>query len=248
MKTRMIASVLFAVSIAGVSGCRSLNSAPVLDLSTDGVQESPVFVSQEGQTLIYNLRAVEPGRLYRASDFNRTKAGAAADGSAVQPLAFKDGQLFTFLRSLHIHHVVSLLPTPDYYAEEGYFQFWTQRSGYSITTTPLVVAQDDVYGKDDRSGLHAAAELLALMKDRKTTDDAVLIHGEAGKDAIGVMAAAYELARTNGRADEATAWAGVVRRYLASNALASPQPESPAVTADSLERIRPELMFLARIF
>jgi protein tyrosine/serine phosphatase len=105
-----------------------------------------------------------------------------------------------------------------------------------------------VYGTNDRSGVHAAAELLAAMSRRKREDGAVLIHGEAGKDAIGVMAAAYELARTVDRVDDAAAWNGVVRRYLASNTFAAPQPESAAVTAASLERIKPQLMFLARLF
>ena len=248
MKMRMFAVACVATAIAGVAGCRSLNSAPPLDLSADGVQGSPVLVSTEGQTLVYNLRAVEPGRLYRASDFNRTQTGAGSDGSATQPLAFKDGQLFTFLRALNIHHVVSLLPPPDYYAEEGYFQFWTKRSGYVITTTSVAVAPDDVYGKDDRSGVHAAGELLSLMNHRRPEDGAVLIHGESGKDAIGVMAAAYELARTSGSEDESAAWTSVTRRYLASNTLVAPQPGSSEVTAASLERIRPELVFLSKIF
>ena len=247
MKMRMLTVVCVAATIAVSSGCRSLNSAPPMDLSADGVQGSPVFVNTEGQTLVYNLRAVEPGRLYRASDFNRARAGAA-DGSDPQPVAFKDGQLFTFLRSLNIHHVVSLLPPPDYYAEEGYFQFWTQRSGYTITTSSVVVAPDDVYGNDDRSGVHAAGELLALMHHRKPEDGAVLIHGESGKDAIGVMAAAYELARESGRADESATWTSVTRRYLASNALVSTQPGASDVTAASLERIRPELQFLSKLF
>jgi hypothetical protein len=246
MKMRMITSAIVAAAMLGVPGCRSLNGAPALDLSTDGVQGPGVLMNTEGETLIYNLRAVEPGRLYRASDFNRANV-TAANGSA-QPAAFKDGQLFTFLQTLKIHHVISLLPPPDYYAEEGYFQFWTKRSGYEITTMSVVVAPDDVYGKDDRSGAHAAGELLSLMHDRDATGDAVLIHGEAGKDAIGIMAAAYELARTSGRVDASAAWTSVVRRYLASNALAPPPPGSPEVTAASLERVRPELMFLSRIF
>jgi hypothetical protein len=219
-----------------------LNGAAPLDLSADGVQGSPAFVNAEGQTLVYNVRAVEPGVLYRASDFNRTRPSDAADA---QPAAFKDGQLFNFLRSLNIHHVVSLLPPPEYYAEEGYFQYWTKRSGYVITTESRPVSGDDVYGTDDKSGVHAAAELLASMKERNRSDGAVLVHGEAGKDAVGVIAAAYELARTIGRNDEDAVWANIKRRYLASNTLAA---ESPAVDAASLERIRPQLKFIAQLF
>jgi len=238
----LIQSVAIVAALTAFSGCRSLNGAPSLDLSADGIVGAPVLANKDGQTLAYNFRAVEPGVLYRASDFNRTRPGTTAEG---QPLSFEDGQLFDALRALNIHHVVSLAPMPDYYAEEGYFQFWTKRSGYAITTSPIAVGDDDVYGTDDRSGVHAAGELLSIMKHRKPADGAVLIHGEAGKGAIGVMAAAYELARTTGRGDDAAAWANVVRRYLASNQLAD---GSPAVTADLLERIRPQLMFVSGLF
>jgi hypothetical protein len=237
-----------ALALTMAAGCRSLDRGAPLDLSSDGVQGSPAVANTEGQTLVYNLRAVEPGVLYRASDFNRAKPGDAAGGQNVQPVAFRDGQLFNFLRSLNVHHVISLLAPPEYYAEEGYFKYWTDRSGYAITTSSVAVGKEDVYAANDRSGVHAAGELLEMMSRRKPGDGAVLIHGEAGKDAIGVMAAAYELARTLDRVDEASAWNGVVRRYLASNTYAAPQPDSAAVTVASLERIRPELMFIARLF
>ena len=242
----MRSAVLLAVLVLTTAGCRSLDRGAPLDLSKDGVQGSAAVVNSEGQTLVYNLRAVEPGVLYRASDFNREKP-AGGDPNA-QPAAFKDGQLFNLLRSLNIHHVLSLLAPPEYYAEEGYFKYWTEHSGYAITTSSVIVAPDDVYATNDRSGVHAAAELLATMRHRKPEEGAVLIHGEAGKDAIGVMAAAYELARTVDRVDDASAWNGVVQRYLASNTYATPQTESSAVTAASLERIRPQLMFIARLF
>jgi protein tyrosine/serine phosphatase len=237
--------VLAVLALTAAAGCRSLDRGAPLDLSNDGVQGSAVLVSSDGQTLVYNLRAIEPGVLYRASDFNRARP---AGDSGAQPAAFRDGQLFNYLKSLNVHHVISLLAPPEYYAEEGYFKYWTDRGGYSITTSSVAVARDDVYGTNDRSGVHAAAELLAAMIRRKPEDGAVLIHGEAGKDAIGVMAAAYELARTVDRVDDEAAWNGVVRRYLASNTFAAPQPESAAVTAASLERIKPQLMFLARLF
>jgi hypothetical protein len=243
MIKRLLVLAVFALTAA--AGCRSLDRGAPLDLSNDGVQGSAVLVNPEGQTLVYNFRAVEPGVLYRASDFNRARP--AGDAGA-QPAAFKDGQLFNFLKSLNVHHVISLLAPPEYYAEEGYFKYWTEHGGYKITTSSVVVSRDDVYGTNDRRGVPAAAELLAAMRHRKPEDGAVLIHGEAGKDAVGVMAAAYELARTVDRVDDGTAWNGVVRRYIASNTYAVPQPESAAVTAASLERIRPQLMFLARLF
>jgi hypothetical protein len=243
MIKRLLVIAVFALTAA--AGCRSLDRGAPLDLSNDGVQGSAVVVNPEGQTLVYNFRAVEPGVLYRASDFNRARP--AGDAGA-QPAAFKDGQLFNFLKSLNVHHVISLLAPPEYYAEEGYFKYWTEHGGYTITTQSVAVGRDDVYGTNDRSAVHAAAELLAAIRHRKPEDGAVLIHGEAGKDAVGVMAAAYELARTVDRVDDGTAWNGVVRRYIASNTYAVPQPESAAVTAASLERIRPQLMFLARLF
>jgi len=245
MRAHMIKRFVF-VAVVAAAGCRSFDRGAPLDLSTDGADQTAAVMSTEGQTLVYNFRAVEPGVLYRASDFNRAKPASAAPDA--QPIAFQDGQLFTFIRSKNIHQVMSLLPTPEYYAEEGYFQYWTKRSGYVVKTMQVSVAPEAVYGNNDRSGVHAAAELLAVMKHRKPEDGAVLIHGEAGKDAIGVMAAAYELARTAGRVDDAAAWNGVVRRYLASNTFAPPQSDSAALTSASLERIRAELMFVARLF
>lgn len=248
MTNRLVPAVLALCAFAAFAGCRSLDRGGPLDLSGDGVQGSAVIVEAGGQTLAYNFRAVEPGVLYRASDFNRARPAGEGDGSNVQPVAFKDGQLFEFLRARGVRHVVSLLTPPEYYAEEGYFQFWSKRSGYVVTTSTVAVDPADVYGTNDRSGVHAAAELLAIMKGRKPEDGAVLIHGEAGKDAIGVMAAAYELARTIDRGDDAGAWSGVVRRYVASNALAPAQQQSGDVHGASLEKIRPSLMFVARLF
>src|SRR5690348_8876965 len=114
---RLIVLAVVSLVCGGfAAGCRSLDRGPALDLSGDGVQGSAALVDAGGATLVYNLRAVEPGVLYRASDFNRVKPAGSAGDPNVQPVAFKDGQLFDFLRSLKIHHVVSLLGPPEYYA------------------------------------------------------------------------------------------------------------------------------------
>lgn len=240
MNTRQVVALVAVISC--MAGCRSLGGSAPLDLSGDGVQASPVVQDTQGQTLAYNFRAVEPGVLYRASEFNRERTASG------QPVAFQDGQLFEFLRKLNVHRVITLAPLEDFYGEQGYFQYWTQRTGYQVTTTSVIVEPADVYGTNDRSGLHAAAELMSVMRARRREDGAVLIHGEAGKDTIGIMAAAYELARTVDHGDESSAWSAVVRRYLASNTLAPLAPGTQELRANSLEAIRPQLLFVARLF
>jgi hypothetical protein len=163
---------------------------------------------------------------------------------------------------MNIRHVVSLVPASDFYPEDGYLRYWTERTGYAVTATSLTVAGDQAYARNDRSSLHAAAELLDIMQRHRPRDGAVLLHGEAGKDATGVVAAAYELSRSSGRADGNTTWHRVLQRYLVSNALLSQAIRAAAVTATPaacgenvpnyvcakwLEALRNDLMFLARL-
>ena len=240
----------------------SAGTSAALDLSDDGVSGPHVVKNTRGETLLYNFRAVERGVLYRGSDFTRTPGKDASGAPSGQPVAFQDEQAFNFLRAMNIRHVVSLVSTSDFYAEEGYFRYWTERTGYGVTVTSLPVASDQVYARTDRSSLHAAGELLDIMKRHRPQDGAVLVHGEAGKDATGVVAAAYELSRNYGRADENATWQRVVQRYQASNALLSQELRSGAIAtaptaceengpnyvcAKSLDVLRNDLIFLSKL-
>ncbi len=243
------------------AGCPWVPASAPLDLSDDGVQRPHVVRNTQGETLLYNFRTVEPGVLYRGSDFTRTPGTGASTGTSDQPVAFQDDQTFTFLRAMNIRQVVSLVPTSDFYPEEGYLRYWTERTGYVVMATSLPVAGDQIYARNDRSSLHAAAELLDIMQHHRPQDGAVLVHGEAGKDATGVAAATYELSRSTGRADRNATWHRILQRYLLSNALLS-QPSSAAVPAaqaacretvpsyvcaEWLEALHNDLIFLASL-
>ncbi len=255
-------SVAIVVTLVFAACGPSAGTSAALDLSDDGVSDSHVVKNTQGETLLYNFRTVERGVLYRGSDFTRTPGKDASGAPSGQPVAFQDEQTFFFLRAMNIRHVVSLVPASDFYAEEGYFRYWTERTGYAVTATSLPVAADQAYGRTDRSSLHAAGELLDIMKRHRAQDGAVLVHGEAGKDATGVVAAAYELWRSAGRADENATWLRVVQRYQASNALLSQELRSGAIAAGpaaceengpnyvcakSLDVLRNDLMFLAKL-
>jgi len=258
----LVGTVAIIATVVVASGCPSVPTSAPLDLSDDGVHGPSVVKNTQGETLLYNFRTVEPGVLYRGSDFTRTLAKDALGGSSDQPVAFQDDQTFSFLRAMNIRHVVSLAPTSDFYPEEGYLRYWTERTGYAVTATSLPVAGDQAYARNDRSSLHAAAELLDIMQRHRPQDGAVLVHGEAGKDATGVVAAAYELLRTSRRADGNATWHRVLQRYLVSNALLSQEigsgavPAIPAacggkvptyVCAEWLEALRNDLMFVASL-
>lgn len=243
-----VAGIVATIAVVVVAaGCSSIPTSAPLDLSDDGVYDPSVVKNTQGETLLYNFRTVERGVLYRGSDFTRTLRQGASGGSNDQPVAFQDGQTFDFLRSRNIRRVVSLAPTSDFYPEEGYLRYWTERTGYAITASSVPVAGDEAYARSDRSGLHAAAELLAIMQRRRPGDGAVLVHGEAGTDATGVVAAAYELSRRSTTADGTATWHRVLQRYLVSNALLPRERRSGAVTGAALEALRTDLLFLATL-
>jgi hypothetical protein len=220
---------LVAATVVAV-GRPAARAWPALDLSDDGVYGPAVIRNTQGETLLSNFRTVEAGVLYRASAF--------------RPEAFRDAQAFSFLRDMKIGSVVSLDNLDNFYAEEGYLRYWARQTGHPIDATSLPVAPDHAYARDDRSGLHAAAELLEIMKSRRPDAGAVLLHGEAGKDAVGVAAAAYEVWRTLGRDEARGAWSRSVRRYLVSNVLV---PNESPVRPEWLERLRGDLEFLAQL-
>ena len=260
---------LYAVAIIALAagtivavGRPAVPSAPPLDLSDAGIYGPDVVRNAEGDTLLYNFRTVEPGVVYRGSEFARTNKNNAPQNTGDQPPAFRDEQLFFFLRTMKIRQVVSLAARPDFEVERGYLRYWSERTGYVIEAISLPVALDHAYGRDDLSGLHAAAELLQIMKVRRPADGAVLVHGDTGTDGTGIAVAAFELWRTYGRSPEDAAWQRVLQRYLASNELLSKDASVAAlagervscaggalnyVCAERLERLRGDLLFLAKL-
>ena len=257
----VIAIIALAAGIVAV-GRPAIPSSPPLDLSDDGIYGPDVVRNAAGETLLYNFRTVEPGVLFRGSDVLRTTTKNASRDAGSQPLAFRDEQLFFFLRTMKIRQVVSLVATPDFYVEDGYLRYWSERTGYTVKAISLPVEPGHAYGRDDRSGLHAAAELLHILKDRRPMDGALFVHGEAGTDGTGIVVAAFELWRTYGRSGEDAAWQRLLQRYLASNRLlatdagvaAMAGEKAPCaggvlnyVCAEQLERLRGDLLFLAKL-
>jgi protein-tyrosine phosphatase len=188
---------------------------PPLELPLKSAQDVPVLRNKQGELLLYNFRAVEPGVLYRSSGFPRNRRDPK-DGKKT-PAAFVDGQAFEFMRAHNIRTVVDLQETEYYYGEEGYYDYWAKKTGYQVKVISLPLKSKHAYDLNSNGGVAAAAKFLEIMKQHRPDDGAVLVHCDAGKDRAGVAVAAYELWRDKGKMDEQTLWQQVRRRYLASN-------------------------------
>lgn len=163
-----------------------------------------------GRLMFYNLRAVEEEHFYIGSDFPRRHQ---VNGQEV----YADESAFNLLRSLGVTLVVALQPVAEqYYAEQGYFQYWSEATGYTIDTLWVPVAGDP-WGRDDRSALHATAEVLALMRGRDPAAGAVYVHDDHGGAGPAVVAAGYTLWRNRGWLSADTAWQQAVDAYAAGN-------------------------------
>lgn len=225
--------VLVAVSIVAASRPHARSDAP---LPLDGVGEmSPDTIRDaRGRVVLRHLRTVEPRVLYRGSAF--PTSFPEPDGSK----GYADGTAFEFLRSLNVRHVVVLLEDADaYYAEDGYLQYWSERTGFPIETTWIPVSNDTPYSRDDRGGLHAAGILISLMRENIGGGGAVYVHDEDGGAHVAVAAAGYELWRNRGwRAFDDT-WNDVERRFTAARDLRFDAPK--------LRNLKPELRFVIEL-
>ena len=248
-----------------------------IDLEHNGVHAPYNIHNPKGDLLFYNFRAVEPGVLYRGSGFPRNKWVDAE--KKVRVAAFLDGQTFEFLRARGIRRIIRIQApsdfkrTEDFYAEPGYFEYWSQKTGYKITHETLPVRAGHAYDPDakglqkypfeeQRSGLRAASDFIEIMKKHKASDGAIYFHCDAGKDRTGVVAAAYELWHNRGTASPDTLWQQVMERYLVSDALIKRDPEASKFAGDQgdcgdgttgfvcrswLEKLRPQLETIAQL-
>jgi hypothetical protein len=206
------------------------------------------------------VRAVEPGRLYRASSFPVNAQLVTPDGARPHAAALVGGEWFEFLRARNIRQVVTLDPAdPAAWAEEGYYKYWRERTKYPITLRRIPVVAADAYARNERSGLHAGAELIGLMKGWRPEDGAVLVHGDTGKDGVGIAVATYEAWRNRGSVEPGTLWSAITARYLLSNQLLAetgPFAGTPArcpsgaegyVCPEWLGALRKDVEFVARL-
>jgi hypothetical protein len=222
--------------------------------------------ARNGELLFFNIRAIETGKLYRASGFPRNHYGTLDGKRALHPAALFHGEAFNFLRSKNIRTIVTLEGTAEFYALQGYLRSWGKMSGYQIRIVPLTTMPEMAYSRSSRTeqlfGLRAAGEFINLMKRNAPQEGAVLLMGHAGKDAVGVVAAAYELWRNIGNENRDTLWQKVMDRYLVSDVLIkrdkearkfSGEPylckdgEEAYVCSEFLEGLRPDLERIAQI-
>src|SRR5438128_2029995 len=107
--------------------------ASPLPLQGDGVESTASARDAEGRLLFVNFRTVEPGVLYRGAAFPRNARKEREGGAVDVPAAWLGQEAFDFLRSRNVATVVTLLEDEqDFFAEEGYFRFWSERTGYRI--------------------------------------------------------------------------------------------------------------------
>jgi Tyrosine phosphatase family len=221
-----------------------------LDMSKNGVHGVYNLHNRKNRLVLFNFRAVEPGVLYRGSGF-------------VRPKGDTDPVVFQFLRARNIRTVVSFQEPEMYQREQGYFNYWGKKTGHRIRVVNMWVKLKHAYDAGPRSSLHAAGEFITFMKSHKPQDGAVYMHCDAGKDRTGVVAAAYEMWRNQGRLERNLLWKQVLKRYLVSNALIARDPQAVALAGGRvrcegetvsnfvcrrwLEKLRPELEKLAEI-
>ncbi len=205
--------------VAVVVGSPRRQTSKPLRIAHNGVHAPYNLRDKKGRLLFYNFRSVEPGMLYRGSGFPVNAALKVGGVLHPAPAAFADGRVFNFMRAKRIRRVVSLEPSERFYAEKGYFDFWSRRSGYDIEVVSWPVEGRLAYNRSAQGGLRAATWFIEMMRDRKRSDGAVYLHDYSGKDSVGVIAAAYEMWRNRGRANDPDLWRQVMERYLVSNTL-----------------------------
>jgi hypothetical protein len=176
------------------------------------------------------------------------------------PAALLGPAWFDFLRARNVRQVVTLdAGDPAFWAEEGYYKYWAGQTGYAVALRRVPVAPADAYARSERSGLHAGAELIGILQRLRPEDGAVLVHGDTGKDGVGVAVAAYEAWRNRGAVAAEPLWTAITARYLLSNRLLGetggfagararcPSGQEGYVCPDWLSSLRKDVEFVAKL-
>ncbi len=260
----IVALVLVAALLFGWISRPRIAPRPIKDLAKNGVHGVYNLHAKNGELLLYNFRAIEKGKLYRASEFPRNHR--SRPGGPLEPAAFLHSEAFDFLRARRIRTIVALVGPEEFGAEKWHLDNYARETGYKIRLVSLTTSPQMAYVRQSRDGrrfgLRAAVEFIEFMKKQAPADGAVLLHGTGGKDAVGVVAAAYELWRNAGHAPRDTLWRQVLERYLVSDVLIKRDKEAakfagkpyrcenakPAyVCPEFLETLRPDLERIAQI-
>ena len=194
---------------------------PIANLQKNGVHGVYNVRAKNGELLFFNFRAVDEGKVYRSSGFPRNHRGRLNGKMGLHPAAAFHSEAFDFLRARNIRTVISLDSEKEAATLSGYFDYWAPKKGYRIRLINYPVPPERAYARDkseQQGGLRRAIQIMNFMKSR-SEKGAVLVMGEAGKDAVGVVAAAYELWRNVGHAPADELWTQVLDRYLVSDVL-----------------------------
>ena len=204
---------------------------PIANLQKNGVHGVYNLHAKNGELLLYNFRAIENGKLFRCSRFPRNHRGQLNGKMGLYAAAYFHGEAFDFLRAHNIHTVFSTESEADSYALKGYLQSQAQRTGHRIRLINYPVTPGRTYARGvghRESALRRAVQFIQSTKelDKDKTEGAVLLMGDAGKDGVGVIAAAYELWRNTGTLPGDELWAQVKKRYVVSDVLINRDKEA----------------------
>lgn len=262
--TILIILALVFLAILYLASRPRISDKPIANLKKNGFHGVYNLHAANGELLLFNFRAIEPGKIYRSSGFPRNHRGRLAGKAGIHPAALYNRQAFDFLRSRNIRTVITLDGQQDADAVQGYFEKSANQTGYAIDVIHWAVPSALAYSRDKRElhgGLRRAIQLIDYMKNRQGKG-AVLIQGEAGKDAVGIAAAAYELWRNTGAAPPDQLWRQVKERYLVSDVLIKRDKEARKfsgprvicrdkkytwVCPENLDTLRPDLERIAQV-
>ncbi|HEY0076574.1 MAG TPA: hypothetical protein VGB77_20965 [Abditibacteriaceae bacterium] len=250
--------------------------APIADLQKNGVHGVYNLHAKNAELLLYNFRSIEKGKIFRCSRFPHNHRGKLNGKMGLYAAAYFHGEAFDFLRAHNIRTVFLTESKDESYALKGYFQSQAQRTGYRIRLIHHEVSPKSAYTRDERAGksalrhesagrsaLRQAVQFIQFMKapDKERDKGAVLLMGDAGKDGVGVIAAAYELWRNTGSASNNELWTQVKERYLVSDVLIGrdkeaskfssrancKHPKHNFVCPQSIENLRTDLERIAQV-
>lgn len=256
----LVALLLIVIFIASRP---RIATQPIANLQKNGVHGVYNLHAKNGELLLYNFRAIESGKVFRCSRFPRNHRGRLNGKMGLHAAAYFHGEAFDFLRAHNIRTVFLTENVAESYALKGYFQSQAKRTGYRIRLIHYAVSPEGSYARAKEGALGRAVQFIQFMKTPGANENkgSVLVMGDAGKDAVGVVAAAYELWRNTGTLETNELWTQVKERYLVSDVLIGrdkearkfsaratcKHPKHTFVCPQNIENLRTDLERIAQI-